>query len=433
MIKSIKFPANNPINLCGSNKPCKFIILIGNNSTGKTFTIENLYRDFDWMKSPNHYSDNFNYIFLINGCDYSRYGWEKGPNLSWQPKCLYIPSLAKTIFSQNIKTELNNCKELAKIIEELLNQDKVDNDKHKDEESYERDKNKRFISAFLNDFFGTDKYEIEKNNASGFITLIKNKELSINNASSGEIRALSIVVYILTNHIYDENDRLILIDEPETFMHPKAQINLANWFNSSLAVNSTSNGQYFIATHSPFIVKSFLEKFKDDTKIIYYSKNINDKGKMTYSIKTIDKPIYLNSDNISISEINFHVFQIPSNDYFLELYEHLMKKYMNKNNITEISFFDFDKEYLRTKDSELIQYDKPSSDNDGKQTSLSRFRHLIAHGGNIGTEKGYINYRNNVFNPLSTTKDFYNKYENKYMKLLEDQINKLIKYINKFQ
>jgi len=127
-----------------------------------------------------------------------------------------------------------------------------------------------------------------------------------------------------------------------------------------------------------------------------------------FSIKTIDKPIYLNSNNISISEINFHVFQIPSNDYFLELYEHLMKKYMNKNNITEISFFDFDKKYLRTKDSELIQYDISSSDNDGKQTSLSRFRHLIAHGGNIGTEKGYINYRNNVFNPSSTTKYFYN-------------------------
>ena len=153
---------------------------------------------------------------------------------------------------------------------------------------------------------------------------------------------------------------------------------------------------------------------------------------MVYSIKTIDKPIYLNSDNISISEINFHVFQIPSNDYFLELYEHLMKKYMMKNNITELSFFDFDKEYLKTKDNELIQYDISSNGNDVEQTSLSRFRHLIAHGGNIGTEKGYINYCNNVFNPTSTTKDFYNKYENEYMELLENQINKLIKYINEF-
>ena len=110
-----------------------------------------------------------------------------------------------------------------------------------------------------------------------------------------------------------------------------------------------------------------------------------------------------------------------------------MKKYMNKNNITEISFFYFDKKYLRTKDSELIQYDISSSDNDGKQTSLSRFRHLIAHGGNIGTEKGYINYRSNVFNPSSTTKDFYNKYENEYMKLLNKQIFKLIACINEFQ
>ena len=106
---------------------------------------------------------------------------------------------------------------------------------------------------------------------------------------------------------------------------------------------------------------------------------------------------------------------------------------MNKNNITEISFSDFDKKYLRTEDSELIQSDKPLANNDGKQTSLTRFRHLIAHGGNIGTEKGYKSYCDNVFNPTQTTKDFYNKYENEYMKLLEEQISKLITCINKFQ
>lgn len=433
MIKKIRFSVNNDIDLCNDNKPCKFIILIGNNSTGKTYTIENLNKDFKYNIS--HGTSCFKYIFLIGKFDYSTSGWQKPPYLSWKPKCLYIPSLSKNIQSQTPTNQLNSCSRLIEVIEDLLRKDDEDNDCNKDDESYKKDRYKNFISAFLNDFFGTNKYWIDKNNSSKQVTIIKNKELSIKCASSGEIRALSLITYMLTNNVFNNDDNLLLLDEPETFMHPKAQMHLANWFKNSEvnAHDRKGNYQYFIATHSPFIVKSFLEKFKNDTKIIYYSKNIDDKGKMTYNIKTIDKPIYLNSDNISISEINFHVFQIPSNDYFLELYEHLMKKYMNKNNVIEISFFDFDKKYLRTKDSKLIQYDKQSTNNDGKQTSLSRFRHLIAHGGNIGTEKGYKNYCNNVFNSTPTTKAFYDEYKNEYMKLLEKQIKKLITCINEFQ
>jgi len=433
MIKKIRFSVNNDIDLCNDNKPCKFIILIGNNSTGKTYTIENLNKDFEYYASRG--TSSFKYIFLVGKFDSSTSGWQVAPVLSWKPKCLYIPSLSKNIQSQTTPNQLNNCSKLVEVIENLLRKDDEDNDSNKDDESYKKDRYKNFISAFLNDFFGTNKYWIDKNNSSKQVTIIKNKELSIKCASSGEIRALSLITYMLTNNVFNNNDNLLLLDEPETFMHPKAQMHLANWFKNSEvnAHDRKGNYQYFIATHSPFIVKSFLEKFKNDTKIIYYSKNIDDKGKMTYNIKTIDKPIYLNSDNISISEINFHVFQIPSNDYFLELYEHLMKKYMNKYNVTEISFFGFDKEYLRTKDSELIQYDKQSANNDGEQTSLSRFRHLIAHGGNIGTEKGYENYCKNVFNSTPTTKAFYDEYKNEYMKLLEKQIKKLITCINEFQ
>lgn len=433
MIKKIRFSVNNDIDLCNDNKPCKFIILIGNNSTGKTYTIENLNKDFEYNASRG--KSCFKYIFLVDKFDSSTFGWEVAPLLSWKPKCLYIPSLSKNIQSQTTANQLNNCSKLIEVIEDLLRKDDEDNDRNKDDESYKKDRYKNFISAFLNDFFGTNKYWIDKNNSSKQVTIIKNKELSIKCASSGEIRALSLITYMLTNNVFNNIDNLLLLDEPETFMHPKAQMHLANWFKNS-EVNAhdiKGNYQYFIATHSPFIVKSFLEKFKNDTKIIYYSKNIDDKGKMTYNIKTVDKPIYLNSDNISISEINFHVFQIPSNDYFLELYEHLMRKYINKNNATEISFFDFDEKYLRNKDSELIQYDKQSANNDGKQTSLSRFRHLIAHGGNIGTEKGYKNYCNKVFNSTPTTKAFYDEYKNEYMKLLEKQIKKLITCINEFQ
>jgi len=80
MIKRIRISANNDIDLCSGNKPCKFIILIGNNSTGKTFTIENLNRDFQFNASKG--SSIFKYLFLLNKFDSSLYGWESSPNLS---------------------------------------------------------------------------------------------------------------------------------------------------------------------------------------------------------------------------------------------------------------------------------------------------------------------------------------------------------------
>jgi hypothetical protein len=53
---------------------------------------------------------------------------------------------------------LNNCDMLKQTIEYLLKKDIKDNDYHKDDDHYERDENKKFISKFLNEFFGTDKY-----------------------------------------------------------------------------------------------------------------------------------------------------------------------------------------------------------------------------------------------------------------------------------
>jgi predicted ATPase len=80
MIKKIRFSVNNDIDLCNDNKPCKFIILIGNNSTGKTYTIENLNKDFEYNASRG--KSCFKYTFLVGKFDSSTSGWQVAPILS---------------------------------------------------------------------------------------------------------------------------------------------------------------------------------------------------------------------------------------------------------------------------------------------------------------------------------------------------------------
>jgi hypothetical protein len=170
-----------------------------------------------------------------------------------------------------------------------------------------------------------------------------------------------------------------------------------------------------------------LEKFKNDTKIICYSKNINDKGKMAYNVKIIDKPIHLNSDNISISEINYHVFKIPSIDYFLSLYETKKSEYFTVNSNKYSTYanqncFNFDNDFLQKQFSN----DKIMIGNNIFQTSITRLRHVLAHGGSIKTEIKYNEFNKNPNLYDDVTKKFYEQLENNNETLLNESIQKLL-------
>jgi predicted ATP-dependent endonuclease of OLD family len=115
------------------------------------------------------------------------------------------------------------------------------------------------------------------------------------------------ISFLLTLSIENQTEGLsntiVLIDEPETHLHPPAQINLLNEL-----IKITSNGKQnilFFATHSNYLID------KDNLDRNY--RVIKTKNQQTTTSKIQKK-------SSSYAEVNFEVFNIPTTDYHNELY-----------------------------------------------------------------------------------------------------------------
>jgi predicted ATPase len=115
------------------------------------------------------------------------------------------------------------------------------------------------------------------------------------------------ISFLLTISVENYNEELsntiLLIDEPETHLHPPAQINL---LGELIKITSNSNNNIlFFATHSNYLIdKRNLDR---NYKV---SKKKNHKT-------SIDKIIKKSS---TYSEVNYEVFGIETSDYHNELY-----------------------------------------------------------------------------------------------------------------
>ncbi len=149
---------------------------------------------------------------------------------------------------------------------------------------------------------------------------------------------------------------LILLDEPETHLHPTAQLNL---LREIIEISKgQSNNVLFFATHSNYLVdKECLErnykviKDKDRTKIHRFEQH--------YS---------------SYASVNYEVFEIPTSDYHNELYG----KLYSLSEIENLTKFD---EYIQEK-VEGSTVKKGYKHTNGKEfdCSLSTYiRHQIHH------------------------------------------------------
>lgn len=96
---------------------------------------------------------------------------------------------------------------------------------------------------------------------------------------------------------------ILLIDEPETHLHPQAQLNLKNEL-IQITENNTNN-IVFYATHSNYMVD------KD---------NINRCFKVEKEKNHKTKLHKIESKNTSYSEVNYEIFDIVTSDYHNELY-----------------------------------------------------------------------------------------------------------------
>lgn len=129
----------------------------------------------------------------------------------------------------------------------------------------------------------------------------KNGEwININQVSSGEFQILSTMINILCKV---KDNSLVVIDEPETSLHPNWQIKYMSIL--SLIFKNYSNCHFIIATHSHFLVSDLNPK---QTNLMQLKQIDND-----YIIsEQLEKPTY----GRSVEDILYDVFDIPTSRNF---------------------------------------------------------------------------------------------------------------------
>lgn len=113
---------------------------------------------------------------------------------------------------------------------------------------------------------------------------------------------------------FDKPHRITFgLDEPETWLHPRAQIKLIE------AVRKISERQQvLLVTHSPYMLQNFNP---DDSAVIIFGDNQNGGRTFTYTELNKCKLPY-----ISWNAINYYVFGVPSVEFMDELYGHFQNK-----------------------------------------------------------------------------------------------------------
>jgi predicted ATP-dependent endonuclease of OLD family len=169
------------------------------------------------------------------------------------------------------------------------------------------------LTAYINNIWPEHKikvnFQINNNKISLLIedVGVKYSAKTTGQRSDGFKQFISFLLTLSAeNHKSELSNTLLLIDEPETHLHPPAQINL---LNELIKITSNSkNNIAFFATHSNYMIdKQNIDRcFKVIKRDNYYT-----------SLKRIQKK------ESTYSEVNFEVFEILTNDYHNELYGYL--------------------------------------------------------------------------------------------------------------
>lgn len=147
---------------------------------------------------------------------------------------------------------------------------------------------------------------------------------------NGMKRALALALiqkYSTSNN--KDSSLLFLIDEPELYLHPLAQDNLLESFNKI-----SDQNQFFITTHSPYILRHFRND-KDKINIIFKDGTEN---------RTIEKKELILHPT-SISEITYRAFGVPTAELHSQLFTKIFMDWIKNVASNDHSLKNFD-DYL---------------------------------------------------------------------------------------
>ena len=198
---------------------------------------------------------------------------------------------------------------------------------------------------------------------------------SVSEKGTGMQRALALSLIQVYAGVLDNEEEtlskpiMFFIDEPETFLHPKAQDKLIDSLNKI-----SERYQVFITTHSPYLLKKFDCRTQ---QINIFSKNedgvnsVSDKRKLNL----------FGTSSPTIGEINYIAFGVNSVEFHNELYGFIQAKAIDENekNYFEKEFEKWlvdkgvaqDKDYVRLLKDGNIQHEQ--------KTLPTLIRNIIHH------------------------------------------------------
>ncbi|MBR3481423.1 MAG: AAA family ATPase, partial [Neisseriaceae bacterium] len=176
----------------------------------------------------------------------------------------------------NIRFESNTANEIIQLLIDIRSNDAEiilqAIEKNQDTKNIERKFN-RFKKAFNTMFYDKLSFKGISNNGNekNIIFSKDNKEVSINDLSSGEKQIVFRGAFLLQNK--DAlNGAVVLIDEPEISMHPEWQKKIMDFYKKIFQnKKGEQTSQIIVTTHSPFIIHNE-NRYNDKVIVLKYNK-----------------------------------------------------------------------------------------------------------------------------------------------------------------
>jgi predicted ATP-dependent endonuclease of OLD family len=272
--------------------------------------------------------------------------WTYSENYLLNKEISFTQQNAVQIINQNIP--LNNCFKIAKISIEEFQKGVTD--------SIERKKFEKQLSTKVNELLKkgwTDKnIDIEfdlTDTKINFHIIEKNalKAEKINQRSDGFRQFLSFLLSILAESESENlSNTIILLDEPETHLHPQAQ---KKFLEEIINLTKSKNNVLFYSTHSGFLIDS---------------KNIDRTAKITKNEETKKTEFkYITKEDYSFARINYEIFEAEAEGFHNELYDKLRDKFAQKCEKDFIEIKKFDEEYFKQEKKEAKNYPEKGEKN----------------------------------------------------------------------
>lgn len=287
-------------------------------------------------------------IFTMNGL-YSNV------DINYSPRSAVKGPTDETIDNDSNKIPNDMAYEIIQLLVNISIQDSCDVDswvgQHRDcavpEDVYHQ-RLKRFTNAFKIIFDDSIEYKEIRNNS---IPIFKkgDNEIEISSLSSGEKQIIFRGTYLLQNK-NSLKGVPVFIDEPEISMHPRWEEKIFNYYKNIFSENSVQTSQIFIATHSEHILSNVL---KEDDCLVIKIKN-NSYEKFYKGGHGIILP------SLTIAEIKYAIFDLYTEDFHSLLYGYIQENYVEDCNGNILSNPTVKKtdEWLKTKNVTLKHYRK---------------------------------------------------------------------------